>query len=51
MSEPKKILIVEDDRNIAELLQLHLREEGFEITRVPMAGRGLNTFNKAALMP
>lgn len=28
----KKILIVEDDCNIAELLNIHLRDEGFEIT-------------------
>lgn len=28
----KKILIVEDDGNIAELLHIHLRDEGFDIT-------------------
>lgn len=41
MSEPKKILIVEDDENIAELLQLHLREEGFEITHCADGNQGL----------
>lgn len=41
MSEPKKILIVEDDENIAELLQLHLREEGFEITHCADGRQGL----------
>src|SRR5215510_3400333 len=28
---PKQILIVEDDENIAELLRLHLRDEGYAI--------------------
>lgn len=28
----KKILIVEDDENIAELLSIHLKDEGFEVT-------------------
>jgi len=41
MSESKKILIVEDDENIAELLQLHLREEGFEITHCADGHQGL----------
>ena len=27
--KPKKVLIIEDDENIAELLQLHLCEEGY----------------------
>jgi len=30
----KNILIVEDDANIAELLHIHLRDEGFDITHV-----------------
>jgi len=41
MSESKRILIVEDDENIAELLQLHLREEGFEITHCADGSQGL----------
>lgn len=41
MSESKKILIVEDDENIAELLQLHLREEGFLITHCADGSLGL----------
>jgi two-component system OmpR family response regulator len=28
---PKQVLIVEDDENIAELLRLHLRDEGFAV--------------------
>jgi DNA-binding response OmpR family regulator len=39
--KPKKLLIVEDDENIAELLQLHLREEGFEIVHAADGSLGL----------
>jgi len=41
MSESKKILLVEDDENIAELLQLHLHKEGFEITHCADGHQGL----------
>jgi DNA-binding response OmpR family regulator len=30
-TEPKRVLIVEDDPEIAELMQLHLRDDGFEV--------------------
>ncbi|OON40222.1 DNA-binding response regulator [Izhakiella australiensis] len=36
----KKILIVEDDGNIAELLQIHLRDEGFDITHAADGTQG-----------
>ncbi|OAT29937.1 two-component response regulator [Buttiauxella brennerae ATCC 51605] len=39
--KPKKLLIVEDDENIAELLQLHLREEGYEIVHAADGTLGL----------
>ncbi|WP_442865645.1 response regulator transcription factor [Buttiauxella sp. WJP83] len=39
--KPKKLLIVEDDENIAELLQLHLREEGYEIVHAADGSLGL----------
>ena len=38
---PKKLLIVEDDENIAELLQLHLRKEGYEIVHAADGVLGL----------
>ncbi|WP_424588252.1 response regulator transcription factor [Buttiauxella sp.] len=38
---PKKLLIVEDDENIAELLQLHLRKEGYEIVHAADGALGL----------
>ncbi|HEY1844087.1 MAG TPA: response regulator transcription factor [Buttiauxella sp.] len=41
MNQAKKLLIVEDDENIAELLQLHLREEGFAITHAPDGNLGM----------
>lgn len=41
MNQTKKLLIVEDDENIAELLQLHLREEGFEIVHAADGNLGL----------
>ncbi|WP_183270565.1 response regulator transcription factor [Buttiauxella sp. A111] len=41
MMKPKKLLIVEDDENIAELLQLHLREEGYEIVHAADGSLGL----------
>lgn len=41
MNQDKKLLIVEDDENIAELLQLHLREEGFDITHAADGNAGM----------
>ncbi len=41
MNQAKKLLIVEDDENIAELLQLHLREEGFVITHAADGTTGM----------
>jgi DNA-binding response OmpR family regulator len=37
----KKLLIVEDDENIAELLQLHLREEGYEVVHAADGNLGM----------
>ncbi len=39
--KPKKVLIIEDDENIAELLQLHLREAGYEISHAAEGVGGL----------
>ncbi|RPH25303.1 DNA-binding response regulator [Buttiauxella warmboldiae] len=41
MNHSKKLLIVEDDENIAELLQLHLREEGYDIVHAAEGSQGL----------
>lgn len=37
----KKILIVEDDGDIAHLLTLHLHDEGFDITHAPDGNQGV----------
>lgn len=36
----KKILVVEDDINIAELLRIHLRDEGYEVTHAEDGFKG-----------
>ena len=38
------VLIVEDDRNIAELLQLYLEKEGYAVTIAGDGGQGLSKF-------
>ena len=39
-----KVLIVEDDHNIAQLLQLYLEKEGFETQIAPDGGKGVELF-------
>ena len=38
------ILVVEDDRNIAELLQMYLEKEGYAVTVAADGGQGLSKF-------
>ena len=38
------VLIVEDDRNIAELLQMYLEKEGYSVTLAADGGQGLTKF-------
>ena len=38
------VLIVEDDRNIAELLQMYLEKEGYAVTIASDGGKGLEKF-------
>ena len=40
----KKVLIVEDDTNIAELLHLYLEKEGFETVVANDGGKGVELF-------
>ena len=40
----RKVLIVEDDNNIAELLHLYLEKEGFETCVARDGGRGVEQF-------
>jgi DNA-binding response OmpR family regulator len=48
MTAAKRILIVEDDAHIAELLELHLRDEGFSVTRAADGNEGLRLLEGAA---
>ncbi len=38
----KKVLVVEDDKNIAELLRLYLEKDGFEVAISPDGGDGVS---------
>ena len=40
------VLIVEDDRNIAELLQMYLEKEGYAVTTAGDGGQGLQKFRE-----
>lgn len=42
----KKILIVEDDHNISELLQLYLKNEGYETVIANDGGEGIDQFRR-----
>ncbi|MCD8354590.1 MAG: response regulator transcription factor [Clostridiales bacterium] len=42
-----KVLIVEDDSNIAQLLQLYLEKEGFETQVADDGSKGLNLFHES----
>ena len=37
----KKALVIEDDKNIAELLRLYLEKDGFEVSIASDGGAGL----------
>lgn len=41
-----KVLIVEDDSNIAQLLQLYLEKEGYETTIAPDGGKAMTRFQE-----
>ena len=42
------VLIVEDDRNIAELLQMYLEKEGYAVTVAADGGQGLAKFRPSS---
>ena len=41
MNSPKRVLIVEDDADIADLLRLHLRDEGYSVAHAADGDQGL----------
>jgi len=46
MDNTRKLLIVEDDSDIAELLALHLRDQGYEITHASDGNQGVALLEK-----
>ncbi len=40
-----RILVIEDDRNISELLQLYLQKEGYTVTTAPDGQQGMEAFH------
>ena len=44
----KRILIIEDDRDIVELVRYNLANEGFEVTAAPDGSAGLALLRKTA---
>ena len=44
----KKVLVVEDDGNIAELLRLYLEKDGFTVSIAPDGGKGVTEFERFA---
>jgi len=46
METPKRILIVEDDMPIADLLRLHLQDEGYQITHCADGNDGLSQLRR-----
>jgi DNA-binding response OmpR family regulator len=41
MSDPGTIVVIEDDRNIADLVELYLRQEGFRVVQAEDGERGI----------
>ena len=44
----KKVLVVEDDGNIAELLRLYLEKDGFSVTIASDGGKGVSEFERVS---
>ncbi len=46
MNNAKRVLIVEDDAHIAELLRMHLRDEGYEVTHAADGHAGVRELQR-----
>ena len=42
----KKVLVIEDDAHIADLLRLYLEKDGFEVHLAPDGGKGISEFER-----
>ena len=42
----RNILVVEDDRNISELIRMYLEKEGFEVRLASDGGKAVEEFEK-----
>ena len=42
----KKVLVIEDDAHIADLLRLYLEKDGFEVYHAPDGGKGISEFER-----
>ncbi|HSW27436.1 MAG TPA: response regulator transcription factor [Burkholderiaceae bacterium] len=48
MASPKQILIVEDDPNIASLMRMHLRDEGYQVEHAADGSDGMRQLERGA---
>jgi DNA-binding response OmpR family regulator len=46
MDTPKRVLLVEDDAHIAELLRMHLRDEGYAVVHAADGHAGLRELER-----
>ena len=46
MDQPRRVLVVEDDNHIADLLALNLRDEGFDVTHAATGDEGLRQLER-----
>ena len=44
--EPKKILVIEDEKNIGELIEFNIRKNGFQSSRVDSAESALKLLGR-----
>ena len=48
MDTPRRVLIVEDDAHIAELLRLHLRDEGYAVEHAADGNEGMRRLEEGS---
>lgn len=48
MSDPKRILVIDDDKSICDVLRISLRREGYDVTTIMDPRTGLDAFQRNA---